>query len=93
METQDAFQQETERDSNESNWYDQEAGTSNEQADLRDYNLTRDRKRRSVKTPSRYGYADIMAYAFSVAEEMDTDEPKTYRDAVTSKDKEHGYQQ
>ena len=92
METQDAFQQETERDSNESNWYDQEAGTSNEQADLRDYNLTRDRERRLIKAPSRYGYADIMAYAFSVTEDMDTNEPKTYYDVVTSKDKSNGYQ-
>ena len=55
---------------------------------MRNYNLTKDRERRPVKAPSRYGYADIMAYAFSVVEEMETDEPKTYHDAMTRKDKE-----
>ena len=41
-----------------------------------------------MKAPSKYGYIDIMAYAFSVAKEMETYEPKTYHDALTSKDKE-----
>ena len=61
-----------------SDWLEQEKGTSAYQDDLRDYNLTRDRKRRSVKAPSRYGYADFMAYAFTVTKELIEDEPKSY---------------
>ena len=53
-----------------------------------DYNLTRDRERRSIRVPSRYGYADIMAFAFLIAEDISEDEPKTYTKAVTGKNKD-----
>ena len=77
VETQDVIQQEIKIDSNGYDRYNQEAGTRNEQSDMRKYNLTRDKERRSVKAPIRYGYAGIMAYAFSVAEEMETRFPIT----------------
>ncbi|KAK0605080.1 hypothetical protein LWI29_022550 [Acer saccharum] len=56
-----------------------------EEEDFENYNLTRDRTRRTIKPPQRYGYADIVAYALHVAGEV-TDEPKNYQDAVTRKD-------
>ncbi|KAK0576902.1 hypothetical protein LWI29_025080 [Acer saccharum] len=39
--------------------------------DLEDYNLTRDRVRREVRAPNRFGYADIVAYALQVAGEVE----------------------
>ena len=43
---------------------------------------------RSIRAPSRYGYAEIVAFAFSVAKSINEDEPRTYNEAVTSKDKD-----
>ncbi|KAK0575589.1 hypothetical protein LWI29_003299 [Acer saccharum] len=44
--------------------------------DLEDYNLTRDRVRREVRAPNRFGYADIVAYALQVAGEIRRHEEK-----------------
>ena len=52
---------------------------------MRDYRLTRDREKRQVKPPNRYGYADLIAFAFTVADEVCTDEPKSYKEAITSR--------
>ncbi|TXG55667.1 hypothetical protein EZV62_020923 [Acer yangbiense] len=38
--------------------------------DLTNYNLARDRVRRDITAPDRYGYADIVAYALEAAEEV-----------------------
>ncbi|KAG8382166.1 hypothetical protein BUALT_Bualt05G0048400 [Buddleja alternifolia] len=54
------------------------------QDDISEYNLTRDRERRSIKAPSRYGYADVMAYAFAVAENICSDDPGSYYEAITN---------
>lgn len=43
-----------------------------EESDLRDYQLARDRQRRESRPPSRFGYADFIAYALTVAEEVDS---------------------
>ncbi|KAI9197950.1 hypothetical protein LWI28_007274 [Acer negundo] len=44
-----------------------------QQDDLENYNLTRDRVRREVRAPKRFGYADIVAYALqAVGEEHQT---------------------
>ena len=51
------------------------------------YNLTREKEKRTAQPPSRYGYADFKAFAFSVAEEVDSDEPKSYSEAMKSKEK------
>ena len=40
-----------------------------------------------MRAPSRYGYADFMAYAFAVAEVVDADEPRTYSEAVKGNEK------
>ncbi|TXG48538.1 hypothetical protein EZV62_024413 [Acer yangbiense] len=46
-----------------------------EEDDLQDYLLARDREKRHRKTPQRYGYADVVAYALNTAiEESDEEE-------------------
>ena len=47
--------------------------------------LTRDRERRQIKQPQRYGFEDIVAYALNIAESIES-ETVTYWDAVTSKE-------
>lgn len=86
VEPQEQSQREDNEDPGLTDWLDQE--TREEPSELADYSLARDRERRSIKVPSRYGYADIMAFAFSVAEDIGDEEPRTYRDAVTGKEKE-----
>ncbi|KAH9670747.1 hypothetical protein KPL70_017094 [Citrus sinensis] len=54
--------------------------------DIQDYQLARDRQRRVIKTPKRFAYADLIVYALTAAHELDNDEPKTYREAVSGKD-------
>ena len=64
----------------------EEMQSSNEESAVPDdYILTRDRERRQIKKPQRYGYEDIVAYALNTAESIES-EPVTYRDAITSKE-------
>ena len=48
--------------------------------------LVRDRTRREIRAPQRYGHADLIAYAFSVAENLGFDEPSSYKDTLSCKD-------
>ena len=43
------------------------------------YRLVRDRAKRQVKAPQRYGYADLIAYALSVELEANSADPANYR--------------
>ena len=61
----------------------EELGT---QHDLSNYQLASDRAKRVIKPPKRYGHADIICYALSVAEEIQNSEPKTWREAIESED-------
>ena len=66
-----------------------EAGDNEElvtQHDLSNYQLTRDREKRVTKPTKRYGHADIICYALSVAEEIQNSEPRTWREAIESED-------
>lgn len=47
----------------------------------------RDRQRRTIKPPTRLGYADIIAYALNIVDEPDTSEPATYKDAISCQQK------
>ncbi|RVW75611.1 Retrovirus-related Pol polyprotein from transposon TNT 1-94 [Vitis vinifera] len=47
------------------------------------YCLVRDRIRRQIKPSQRYAYADLVAYALSVAESIENEEPQTYHEAIT----------
>ena len=55
--------------------------------DLESYQLARDRTRRPHKTPVRYGYADLVSYAFLVSEDLEDLEPRSYKDAMGYKEK------
>ena len=46
------------------------------QTQLRDYHLTRDRERRQIRPPQRYGYADLIAYALATSHKIDEDSMK-----------------
>lgn len=50
------------------------------------YNLVRDRERRQIRPPQRYGYADIIAYALSVEEEDQENDPINYKEAISGID-------
>ncbi|WJX42094.1 hypothetical protein P8452_29365 [Trifolium repens] len=51
-----------------------------------DYQLARDRERRVITPPNRYGYADLICYALNAAEEVQDSEPKNFREASESID-------
>ncbi|KZV56298.1 hypothetical protein F511_00295 [Dorcoceras hygrometricum] len=54
-----------------------------------DYQLIRDREKRIVKAPQKFGFADLTAFAFTAAYELDEVEPLSYEEAVSSRDKVH----
>lgn len=54
---------------------------------LSDYLLTRDRARRTIKPPSRFDDCDVAAYALTMSELVETEEPWTFQEAMNSKDK------
>uniref|UniRef100_A0A803QNZ8 Reverse transcriptase Ty1/copia-type domain-containing protein n=1 Tax=Cannabis sativa TaxID=3483 RepID=A0A803QNZ8_CANSA len=54
---------------------------------LRSYKLARDRTRREAKAPERYGHADLIAFAFHVANQIVHEEPTSYTQAMKSKDR------
>src|SRR4030065_1271202 len=51
-----------------------------------DYLLARDRERRTIVAPRRYGYVDLVSYALNAAEELQDSDPRTFKDALESKD-------
>ncbi|OAE23043.1 hypothetical protein AXG93_3571s1060 [Marchantia polymorpha subsp. ruderalis] len=55
---------------------------------LDSYQLARDRHKRETRAPKRFGYSDLVAFALVAAEELEDLEPRLYREAVMSKDKE-----
>lgn len=52
--------------------------------EVRDYQLVRDREKRVIKPPKRYAYADPIAFALTATHEVESDEPRTYSEAVKS---------
>ena len=46
----------------------------------------RDREKRITRPPKKYAYADLIAFALTAAHKLDTDEPKTYSEAVNRDD-------
>lgn len=58
---------------------------SDAEQELANYQLARDRSRRTVRPPARYQNEDqVLAFALSVAEVIDSDEPETYQEALRS---------
>ncbi|GJR47272.1 retrotransposon protein, putative, ty1-copia subclass [Tanacetum coccineum] len=68
---------------------DEDAGDheTDQTPDLTDYQLARDRERRTRTKPLRFqDESNMAAYAFAAAEEEDTHEPLTYQEAVACED-------
>ncbi|KAK3034900.1 hypothetical protein RJ639_033263 [Escallonia herrerae] len=51
----------------------------NEEPQEQQYNIARNRLRREIRPPKKYGYADMVAYALSVAESIEVEKPVTYK--------------
>lgn len=45
-------------------------------------------KMREIKLPKRYAYADLITFLLTASQGIETDKPKTYSEAVSSKDLE-----
>ena len=55
---------------------DCETTSQEEEEDLSEYILAKDRAIRHIKPPSKYGDRDLVAYALASAEEIEIEEPK-----------------
>lgn len=53
------------------------------------YNLVRDREMRTIKPHQRYGQANFLAFALTMTEEVVQLEPKTCKEAMSSKETDH----
>ncbi|KAH9722806.1 hypothetical protein KPL70_006847 [Citrus sinensis] len=50
--------------------------------ELDNYQLARDRERRTIRMPKKYGITNLISYALSVAEELSGEEPMSYKEAM-----------
>ena len=64
--------------------HDTETETTSDKERSDDYQLTRDKEKRVIRPPRRYAYADLIAFALTVAHEITADEPRTYSEAINS---------
>ena len=48
--------------------------------------MAKNRTRKQIKPPQRYAYANLAAYALSVVESIENEEPKTYHEVITSRE-------
>ncbi|KAH9649106.1 hypothetical protein KPL70_025861 [Citrus sinensis] len=62
--------------------------TSESQTTLQDYQLAKDNEMRVIRAPKKYAYADRITYALTAAHELDYDEPKSYKEAVSGKNED-----
>ena len=58
-------------------------------SDLCDYLLSKDRIRREIKPPERYAHADCIAYALNIGDSIELEEPVSYQDVCVSNDRIH----
>ena len=50
------------------------------------YQLARDRSRREIRSPVRFGFSDFVAHVLGSAQEIKDIEPSSYLEAIASKD-------
>ena len=56
-------------------------------APVQQYSIAKDRERRTIKPPQKYGEADLVAYALSVTYNIESsEEPSTYEEAISCSD-------
>ena len=54
---------------------------------VQQYSISRDKEMRTIKPPQKYGEANLVAYALSVADNIEVSEkPSTYGEAVSCSD-------
>ena len=54
---------------------------------VQQYSIARDRERRTIKPPQKYGEVDLVAYALSVADNIkSSEEPSTYEEVISCSD-------
>ena len=56
-------------------------------SELEGYQLARDREKRTIKMPERYGIVDPISYVLVVAESVTSEKPANFKQAMRSKDK------
>lgn len=72
---------------------DERSETENQISEnLKNYQLARDRKRRIIKPTQRLGHADMIFFAFSIASQLEDDEPLNLKEAMNSNKRENWYQ-
>ena len=77
---------ETEESENSEETSSDEVDENKEEAtEIEGYMLARDRVRRQIRPPSRYEDTDFAAYALAASEEIEIDEPKSFKEAMMSK--------
>lgn len=65
---------------------DTETEADNKEDSLDEYVLARDReRRRNIRPPSRYEDGNFVAYALNTVEDLEVEEPKTFAEAMKSK--------
>ncbi|KAH9779667.1 hypothetical protein KPL71_007786 [Citrus sinensis] len=69
------------------NMSESETESEDDQGD-RSYQLMRDMERMVIRPPKRYAHAYLIAFALTTAHELDSDEPKTYSEAVRGNESE-----
>lgn len=52
--------------------------------ELHDYQLARDKVRRNIRKPIRFNDCNLLAFAFYVFEAINSNEPKSYQEALKS---------
>ena len=63
----------------------QSSNSGNQRIGSEKCSIAKDRPRRvDVRPPERYRFEDMVGYALQVAEDVDTYEPSTYREAISS---------
>lgn len=56
-------------------------------SELDNYQLVRDRERRTIRMPEKNGIVNLISYALRVGEELSGEEPMSYKEAMCRSDK------
>ena len=67
---------------------DSDQTQSSDQGVQTNYHLAKDRERRVIRPPQKFGYADLIAYVRNVEFEREEHDPETFKQAVNFKDKD-----
>ena len=65
---------------------EEESDTTSTNLNLNNYQLARDRVRRDIRTPLRFGHVDMVSFALWSAQGLEFKEPSSYGKAVTCSD-------